>query len=95
MNEEELKEEIANLKAKLNGALDLLENCGYCRECLWDIESINDISTGLKEAVWPEDNTPLCKECNEVFVNTVNDNINYQEELKTLFKNRRKHNENI
>jgi len=67
----EEQEEITNLKAKLNDAQDLLENCGYCRECLWDMESIHDVSTSLTEAVWPDDCTPICEGCNREFVNMV------------------------
>jgi hypothetical protein len=86
MNIEELTELTANLKAKLNDALDLLENCGYCRKCLWDKESIGYIIENTIEAIWPKDCTPLCEECNAEFVESIENKINSQEELKTLFK---------
>ena len=60
-------EKIEQLKARLRDAQDLLENCGYCRECFWDKESIGDVQAQLKEPVWPEDNTPLCKSCTADF----------------------------
>jgi len=41
----------------------LLENCGYCRECFWDKESISDVAAQLTEPVWPNDCTPLCESC--------------------------------
>lgn len=83
---EELTEEIANLKRKLNDALEVLENCGYCRECLWDKESISDIVESTTKPKWPIDCMPLCEECNAEFVESVENKINYQEELNTLFK---------
>ena len=58
-----VNDEITDLKARLNDAQDLIESCGYCRECFWDYESIGDVQTTLIERVWPEDNTPLCKSC--------------------------------
>jgi hypothetical protein len=58
-----LKEEIIKLQARLNDALDLLENCGYCRECMWDRESIGGIVDNLKEPIWPDNCTPLCMGC--------------------------------
>ena len=64
---EDLAEEVEQLKARLNDALDLLENCGYCRECMWDRESIGGVVDNLTEAVWPENCTPLCESCTEDF----------------------------
>jgi len=65
------KEKIEQLKARLRDAQDLLENCGYCRECFWNRDSIGDIAAHLfQEAYsigevpeWPSDCTPLCKSC--------------------------------
>jgi len=77
---EHLTEKIANLKRKLNDALEVLENCGYCRECLWDKESISDIVESTTKAKWPIECMPLCEECNEKFVESVENKL--QEELK-------------
>ena len=60
---DDLKTEVKQLRARLNDAQDLLENCGYCRECFWDKESISDIVLQLTEPVWPDDCTALCDSC--------------------------------
>lgn len=64
---EYLLAEVKRLATRLRDAEDLLENCGYCRECMWDRDSIGDIANELTKPVWPEDNTPLCKSCMEDF----------------------------
>jgi len=60
-----LLEEVKRLRGRLRDAEDLLENCGYCRECFWDKESISDVAVQLTEPVWPNDCTPLCDSCME------------------------------
>tara|TARA_R110002096_G_scaffold89034_2_gene203018 strand:- start:133 stop:480 length:348 start_codon:yes stop_codon:yes gene_type:complete len=61
-----------HLASRLRNAEDLLENCGYCRECYWDKESISDIAENilryfrlgeLTQKVWPNDCEPLCESC--------------------------------
>ena len=59
--------EVKRLRGRLRDAEDLLENCGYCRECFWDKESISDVAVQLTEPVWPNDCTPLCESCMEDF----------------------------
>ena len=61
--EKDLRTEVRELKARLNDAQDLLENCGYCRECFWDKESIGDVAVQVTEPVWPDDCTALCDSC--------------------------------
>jgi len=60
---DELVREVERLTARLHDAEDLLESCGYCRECFWDSESIGDTASQLEEPVWPTDCTPLCESC--------------------------------
>ena len=55
--------EVKRLTSRLRDAEDLLENCGYCRECFWDKESISDVAVQLTEPVWPNDCTALCEPC--------------------------------
>jgi hypothetical protein len=59
----DLVREVKRLASRLRDAEDLLENCGYCRECFWDKESISDVAAQLTEPVWPNDCTPLCESC--------------------------------
>lgn len=59
----DLLAEVRELKARLNDAQDLLENCGYCRECFWDRESISDVAVQVTEPVWPDVCTALCDSC--------------------------------
>ena len=62
-----VNDEITDLKARLNDAQDLLESCGYCRECFWDGPSIMSVAAELKEPVWPSDCTSLCRSCTADF----------------------------
>ena len=65
MTIENLREEIKRLKLRLRNAEDLIEDCGYCRNCFWDEENIRDIAEILEEPVWPSDCIPLCDLCHE------------------------------
>ena len=57
--------EIKQLRSSLRDALSILENNGYCGECFWDGESIEDVAYGTKE--WPTDCAPLCNSCMNTF----------------------------
>lgn len=69
----DLREQLSKVTARLRDAQDLLEDCGYCRECLWDKEGISDIveqgfdMTPTGEPVWPDDCTALCESCMKDF----------------------------
>jgi len=66
-----LLEEVKRLRGRLRDAEDLLVSCGYCRECFWDRESIEDIADEVRStsslAIWPTGFTPLCEPCMLLF----------------------------
>jgi len=62
-----LVDENKELKYENDRMRDLLQNCGYCSDCLWDIESIGDKMVELTEPIWPKDCEPLCESCLEDF----------------------------
>jgi hypothetical protein len=68
----DMQQEAIAYKSKYNDARSILESCGYCKNCLWDKESISDVvvqydGSKLKEPVWPSNFEPLCESCTEVF----------------------------
>ena len=68
----DMQQEAIAYKSRYNDARSILENCGYCKDCLWDKESISDVvvqydGSKLKEPVWPSNLEPLCDSCTEDF----------------------------
>ena len=64
--------EVKRLRGRLRDAEDMLENCGYCRECYWDKESISDVVGDMEDeeitkSVWPDGYNKLCESCTEDF----------------------------
>lgn len=78
-----VNDEITDLKARLNDAQDLLHDCGYCRECFWNGDSIGDVAAHLFEEAyskgevpeWPSDCTPLCRSCTVDFKNYFTESV--------------------
>lgn len=62
-----LYERIKDLTYQNERMRALLVDCGYCEDCLWDIESIGDVMVELTEPIWPKDCEPLCVYCMIVF----------------------------
>ncbi len=57
------QDDIGELKYQNERMRALLVDCGYCNDCLWDIESIGDVMVELTEPIWPKDCEPLCVYC--------------------------------
>ena len=66
---DDLRADNERLTARLRDAEDMIENCGYCRDCFWNSESIRDTiaNDNITEPTWPDTYTSLCTSCLEDF----------------------------